>query len=720
LLGSGAWAQSYDPLDVDTWSPDVLDWDASPVDLSFLNHRPAGSRGFVRAVGDQLVFGDGTPARFWAGNIAAWALFVDDAQIDAQARRIARLGFNLMRIHHHDSMAWVSPTVIDKSQNDSRQLDAVGMERVDYWIKALKENGVYVWLDLHVGRQFQPGDVDTIHGTIAGYDEIVDTFMYVKGFSYYNDAVRELMKEFNENYLTHVNPYTQLAYKDDPAIMGVLVTNENDITHHFENRTRPSANHPVHQAIFETRAKAFATKKGFPAAEVLASWAPGPSKIFLNEQEHLFNLDTIQHLASIGLRVPVATTNMWGANPLYALPPVMDGNVVDAHAYGGAEALSANPREEANYISWIGASQAYDMPLTVTEWNTPYPTVDRFTAPLYVASLASLQGWDAPMIYNYSQSGKFNLTGPVPTWSTFVDPSMTGMMPAAALAYREGHVSQAQKTYCLDLDREELYYRRTSAGTSRAVRTLMEQSRFTVCLPDIPELDWDRASEPAPDVLLVVDPNRDYIPAGQNFVESDTGELLRNWEAGVHTIDTPKTQAASGWIGGRRVELSGAAFEIATPKAAVAVSSVDGQPLDRSARILVTALGQAASPTGNLPLLAEPITGTLFVTARRGMQLFPIGPDGGQGDAIQPPYDGTTYSLELGSMPHWLMLVPEPSGAALHLTALMALLALGGSRRALPSGWTPPGCWRPHGVHRATPCSRHHQSSTYSAHTRDQ
>ena len=71
-------------------------------------------------------------------------------------------------------------------------------------------------------------------------------------------------------------------------------------------------------------------------------------------------------------------------------------------------------------------------------------------------------------------------------------------------------------------------------------------------------------------------------------------------------------------------------------------------------------------------------------------KLFPIRPDGSQGDAIQPPYDGTIYSLELDGMQHWLMLVPEPSGAALRLTALMALFALGGSRRALPSRWTEP------------------------------
>lgn len=59
------------------WPKNILDWDVSPVDLSFLNQteRPAGKRGFVKAQGDQLVFEDGTVAKFWGTNIAAYTLF---------------------------------------------------------------------------------------------------------------------------------------------------------------------------------------------------------------------------------------------------------------------------------------------------------------------------------------------------------------------------------------------------------------------------------------------------------------------------------------------------------------------------------------------------------------------------------------------------------------------------------------------------------------------
>ena len=94
---------------------------------------------------------------------------VDDAVIDAQARRIASLGFNLIRIHHHDSTRWVSPTVIDKSRTDTRRFDAAGLDRIDRWVAALRDRGVYSWRDLHVGRRIQPVDAQTEFGRVIGF-----------------------------------------------------------------------------------------------------------------------------------------------------------------------------------------------------------------------------------------------------------------------------------------------------------------------------------------------------------------------------------------------------------------------------------------------------------------------------------------------------------------------------------------------------------------------
>ena len=649
----------YGPADTAAWHAGALAYDKSPVDVSFLgkSDRPAGRHGFIQAKGDQLVFQDGTPARFWGGNIAAYAIFSDKDEIQRQARRIAQLGYNLMRIHHHDSMSWVSPTVIDKTKADSQHFDAAAVDRLDWWIKCLRDEGVYVWLDLHVGRIFKDGD------QIEGFDEAARRKGEGKGFCFFNRRIEQLMKDFNAAYLSHVNPYTGKAYKEDPTVIGLLITNENDLTHHFGNLFLGDKNNPFHRKLFLESLKAFCAATGLPPAETERTWLPGSSKIFLNNAEHLFNASMLAGLRTLGVRVPVATTNYWGNDGLHSLPALTDGGIIDTHSYGNAEALSVNPRYQANYIAWIAAGQVAGFPLASTEWNVPYPTADRFTAPLYVLAAASLQGWDEMMIYNYSQEKFAGPPSRPSTWSTYSDPGLTALMPAVAVAFRQGHISQARQTYCLQLDRKSLYYDGLSPQNAAAIRTLAEQSRLVIGLPDIKELDWDRQSAVPAGAKVVTDPNQDFIAPGQNFVESDTGEIKRDWAKGVLTINTPRTQAACGWIGGEMLALADATLRITTAKAAVVLTSLDGKPLAESRRVLLTTVARVvASPGGKMPLLSEPVAGTLTLRSRiAGLKLVPVGPDGAELDAVAIPAQSGAYAIALpaGKGTHWFLLVPD-------------------------------------------------------------
>lgn len=623
-------ADRYGPANVQAWHADSLLWNASPVDLRFLNEgeRPAGRRGFVRADGDRLVFDDGTPARFWGGNIAAGTLFIPSKEeIQQQAQRIAMLGYNLMRIHHHDSVVWVDPTVIDKSRTDSRHLNLQAMDKLDYWIKCLTDQGIYIWLDLHVGRRIEPGD-----GVKHGYDEIQRFKKKPEGFAYYNDEVRELMKEFNENYLRHVNAYTGRAYKDDPAIIGMLITNENDLTTHYGNLMLPDKKNPYHNRIFDEAVRAFCAAKGLPYDRTWRTWEPGPSKIFLNDRERLFNVDMIAHLRGLGVRAPIATTSAWGGFSLFSLPSLTVGDVVDIHSYGEPEALSTSPRYVPNFIADVASAHVHGKPVSITEWNVPFPAIDRFTSPLYMSSIACLQGWDAPMIYNYSQRG-FRKPERVYKWSTYPDPAITAIMPAAAIAYRRQDVKPARKHYMLKVDADTFFGKAVNASSSATIRTLAEMSRITVAMPESKALDWLKPA--GTDAVTVVEQiDRDFIPSEASEVVSDTGELRRDWARGVQTIDTPLTQAAQGWIGGEVIRLGDVTLRVTTSKAVVALTSLDGKPLGQSGRILITTVARVLPSEGNMmPWLAEPVRGTIQLrTGRAGqdLKLLNISPTGEQ------------------------------------------------------------------------------------------
>ncbi len=652
-------AERYGPTDTSTWYRDALQWNASPVDLRFLNDASAGQRGFVRAEGDQLIFEDGTPARFWGGNLVAYALSLPDREIEAQAKRIAQLGFNLMRIHHHDSMVWVHPTVIDQTRNDSRYLDERFLDRIDYWIKCLKDEGVYVWLDLHVGRVFKAGDVDTEFGHIEGFDEINDGGRErngeVKGFAYFSEPIQELMKEFNAQYLNHVNPYTGDAYKDEPAIIGLLITNENDLTRHHAGKMLKNSGNAVYNRIFENALKDFSQATGVDMRQARQTWKPGPGKIFLNHREHLFNVNMLEHLEQIGVNVPIVTTNTWGHMGVESLPALTDGDIIDVHSYSKGEALSIDPNDSTNFASWISMNQVHGKPLSVTEWNER--GLGRFTAPMYLASISSLQGWDALFIYDYADAPFSRARNRPQRFATYADPALTGAMPAAAMAYRRQDIRPAEKEYCLMLSREQLYFEGLDVASSLTARTLMEQSKFTVGLPDVPELDWDTKTNPDPSVITLTDVNRNFIPSGQQYVESDTGEIHRDWTTGVQLIDTQRTQVASGWIGGKTHRLSDVAVDVSTPNAMLAVTSLDGEPISRSNKILITALARAIPRDDRQGYLSEPVTGTIEIHAQKGMIFYPLSSDGTLMKPIETRVENGIYEIALSeeSGSHWFL-----------------------------------------------------------------
>ena len=660
-------ARAADPPRPDTtgWYADALPQDGAPIDLSFLNDKPAGVHGAVRRVGPNFQFADGTPIRFWGTNVAAYAIDTKKPYIKLQAHRIAALGYNLVRIHHHDSMAWVGGTVIDQNRPDSQHLDPEAMDALDYWIYCLKQEGVYVWLDLHVGRLFKPGD-----NIGDGYAEMLEhgggkdkaaKGVEAKGYNYFDDRVTELMRQFNDAYLNHVNRYTRVAYKDEPAVIGLLLTNENDITHHFGNLMLGNQHNPVHNARFEAAAVAFAAATGLNKNLVTHTWEPGPSKLFLADREWTWGRGMIAALRADGVEKPVATTSLWGDDPLLSLPSLLAGDMVDVHSYGSDDSLKINPLKRENLISYTAGGAAAGYPVTMTEWNIFYPKPDRFIGPLYYASVSALQGWDGPMIYNYSQGNFYWMKKP-DTWSTYTDPSISGLMPAAALLYRRGDVAEAKNTYRLQLSEKGLYYEGDLPKNMAALRTLVEQSKIEIGIPDTKELSWDDHLSPPPaaGTVVVTDVDKPFLPPGATSVTSDTGELKRDWAKGWQWIDTPLTEAALGNVGGETFSLKQSTIKIDTPAAAVALSSLDGKPIGQSGRVLLTAVGRSvASANGELPMLSEPIRGTVTIKGPAGMKLVPLMGNGRLMPAVDLPFADGAYTVTLPAPrgTHWFLLV---------------------------------------------------------------
>lgn len=186
--------------------------------------RPAGKNGFVRENRQGTPMGhlvnDAGPIRFWATNICFDGCFPSREQAEQVAARLARLGINCVRLHHMDTRS-----IWGKSPN-KLTIDPAQLDRLDYFIAQLKQNGVYVNINLHVSRTL---------GKKEGFENEEGRPKYDKGLDNFEPRMIELQKKYARDLLTHVNPYTKTAYANEPAVAFVEINNENAMFDSWSN-----------------------------------------------------------------------------------------------------------------------------------------------------------------------------------------------------------------------------------------------------------------------------------------------------------------------------------------------------------------------------------------------------------------------------------------------------------------------------------------------------
>jgi len=142
-------------------------------DFSFLNHPlTAADRVFVKnghfyRVGQDLAPGtaDDRRVRFFGVSLAFGANFPTSDDAARIARRLRRLGVNLVRLHHMDSSpdSASNPSTANSILTDGPypSFNDVSVGRLRSFLTALSAQGIYADLNLHVGYLFRPS-VDQI------------------------------------------------------------------------------------------------------------------------------------------------------------------------------------------------------------------------------------------------------------------------------------------------------------------------------------------------------------------------------------------------------------------------------------------------------------------------------------------------------------------------------------------------------------------------------
>ncbi len=202
-----------------------FDASQSATNVSWMNDKAAGANGFIKVQGEHFVDGKGDLVRFWGVNLNFQGAFPSKVEAQRVAARLAKFGFNAARMHHYEGNAapnglWKAWGIGSNRLLLPREIDPEQLDRFDYFAAELMKRGIYLDLNLHVGRKAVAADGVLQAGFLPDKD---------KGVNLYDEKLISLQEEFARTLLNHVNPYTKRAYKDEPGVCAVEVVNENSL-----------------------------------------------------------------------------------------------------------------------------------------------------------------------------------------------------------------------------------------------------------------------------------------------------------------------------------------------------------------------------------------------------------------------------------------------------------------------------------------------------------
>lgn len=380
------------------WQEIVYHKDVQPgsaMDFSNRLDAPAGKYGPVVVRNGRLEFRDrpGVAVRFYGTNFCNSAQYLDKAWAERLADRMAAAGFNAIRLHHHDG------GLSQRTRTSSTGLNPVKLDQLDYLIACCKKRGIYVTTDLYVSRPFAKGEIP----------EFPDQWLArpsFKALPYLLDSAMENWKSFARNWLTHVNPYTGMALKDDPALISVCLINEGNLNNTWQGA--PFVADLYKKRFAEWRKK---NETKFPAGtsyDVMFSQ-------FLAAVYNPGFAEMKRFVRDLGLACPISDQNMRSEALLSVLRDQYD--YVDNHIYwehpqfpnkdwqlpSAHQNLSAISRE-ANVPASLMSSRLFGKPMMITEFDYAAPNVYRAEGAVLMGSYAALQDWDALFQFAYAHN----------------------------------------------------------------------------------------------------------------------------------------------------------------------------------------------------------------------------------------------------------------------------------------------------------------------------
>jgi len=627
--------------------PGWFAWEPAPdpftgnalLDLRRLNEKIAGQSGPVARRGGKFVLGSGKPVRFWAVNISARNTSQDRESIDYMARKLAKLGVNMVRYH--------SPLFTDR--RDPARVDPKRLDNLQYTIAALKKQGIYTTLSFYFPLWF-----DAKAAGLEGFEASENTRPFALLF--FDPKMQSIWRRWARGMLTSPNPHAPTPLAKDSAVAIVEIVNEDSLFFWtFSHKNVPG----VYWRRLEKLYGDWLTRKHGSLAKARKAWNGHKDKrddlaagrMGLYEAWHMTRggltrsgdrkkkrmCDQVRFLAEVqrgfyekqtqfikqvlGYGGLVSCSN-WQTADADVLDAVerwtyTAGDVIDRHGYFGGKhtgpGASYSVRTGHKYVDRpavtnlldlpIQVNQVADYPHTISEINWPQPNRYRADLTFLAAAYAGLQDVDGLYFFalgsNYVRDAsinKFQIAGP----------AVCGTFPAAAMVYRLGYVDAAKPALVARLRLEDLFALKGERVAAAAALDELRKADKPAPSPPSPPRNMRRIRvELSPEqrrLAFYVGPVvRDFSPGGgdENIggssfdtkartVRSNNGQLSWNYGKGVVTLNTPRAVGAAGFLGDAGpISLGPITIRCRNEYASIMVVSLDDQPLARSSKILI-------------------------------------------------------------------------------------------------------------------------------------
>jgi hypothetical protein len=559
------------------------------------------------------------------------------------------------------------------------------MDQLDFFIAELAKRGIYSRPTMLWYRKLKKGDgVDAFDESVEFADKKAKRQRQAKeepvldsvGITFFDEKVMQANIALEKAIMTHRNPYRDnKMYGEDPAIAQIEVTNEDGVFFYTIDGIAPHYAKKLDKLWAEWLQKRHGSQEKLAAAwgqdlkdgERLADgtvkrmliWELNkvkPEKVarardqlrFYFELNKVYFQKTKDALRAAGVRQPICGTGWFGVGAgfyaeLFSNVPGMD--YIDRHHYygggpGGWQILQGfafsheAALNEPKHLLKLGMERVLDMPYGVSEWANVLPNQWRLEAPPLMTFYGQcLNGWEVPMHFAMEGPGFCRFL----KWMWPVnEPSTLCQYPALAQIIRRGDVREAEVVFARNLSEEKVFGAKPLKDVAIKVdisgpyemsseQGVNARSLASYYAAAVGKTGVRFTKEDGPDFSIDLSK---FLDMQKKEIRSTTGELYWNYGRGYATADTPRTQAAVGFLAEVPVRLADCEIRTSNRCVSVLVTSWDGKPLKESRHILITAVGRSRNTDmaysrggqrliaiGKPPVLLEGVRGT--VTLKR-------------------------------------------------------------------------------------------------------